>query len=92
MKLIETIKNTEKLPLLAVVAIALLFTTYEKQIGGDIIDAGIDIFLENSSGENLLIGNTANSIDLNTVKLHYKVEDSATEFFNGIMDCPRNVC
>ncbi len=85
-------KNFQKLLLLTAFATALLFTACKKEIGGELLDIGIDIFVENSAGENLFLNTTPNPIDPNSIKLIYKIGENQSEFFNGNLDCPRNVC
>ncbi|MCB0846958.1 MAG: hypothetical protein KDE26_27095 [Bacteroidetes bacterium] len=55
-------------------------------------DVGLDIFVENNKGENLLSPATANYIDWKAIRLFYLMEDQKVEIYDLNMDCPRNIC
>ena len=85
-------KNIEKLLLLTAFATTLFFTSCKEKSGGEIIDIDIDIFVENSAGQNLFLSTTPNAIDPGSIKLIYKTGENEVEFYQGNLDCPRNIC
>lgn len=58
----------------------------------NVIDTQIDVFIENSVGENLLLGSTPNAINPDSIKLQYLINGDKFTVYNSAMDCPRNVC
>jgi hypothetical protein len=85
-------KNFQKLLLLAAFVITLLFYACKKETCCGVIDVNIDIIAENSGGQNLFLSTTPGGLDPNSIKLIYKIGDDETEFYQGNLDCPRNVC
>ncbi|MEY3240871.1 MAG: hypothetical protein RIR11_2309 [Bacteroidota bacterium] len=83
-------KNAKNLLLLAI--ITTLFTACKEKNGGEIVDIGIDILVENSAGQNLFLSTTPGALDPNSIKLIYKIGGEDIEFYQGNLDCPRNVC
>ena len=85
-------ENTKKLLLLTAFATVTLFAACKEKIGGEIVDIGIDILAENSAGQNLFLSTTPDALDPNLIKLIYKVGGDEVAFYQGNLDCPRNVC
>ena len=79
---------------LSILLLAILTSCNEckEPIGPIIIDVGMDIFVENQQGENLLSPSTQGYIDWQTIKLFYQVGEDKVEVYDYNMDCPRNIC
>ncbi len=85
-------KKNAKLLLWTAFTTSLFFTSCKEKIGGEIIDIDIDIFVENSAGQNLFLSTTPNAIDPGLIKLIYKTGENEVEFYQDNLDCPRNIC
>jgi hypothetical protein len=72
--------------------LGMLFSCSKKQSNSISIDIGIEIFVFNQSGENLLLSSTPNFIKVDSLKLFYLVSGEKKEIYNKDMDCPRNIC
>ncbi len=59
---------------------------------GESVDLAIDIFLQNSSGEDLLNPNTKNSFLVNDIRVFAVENGVEKELYNPNLDCPRNFC
>jgi len=57
-----------------------------------VIDIGVEIFISNTNGENLLLGSTPNAINPDSIKLIYKLNGENYTVYNSNMDCPRGIC
>jgi hypothetical protein len=55
-------------------------------------DTGIQIFVENKSGQNLLDKNTPGYFDTDAIFLSYILDGKAKRISEGHLDCPNKVC
>lgn len=65
--------------------------TKEKSLS-EVVDIGVEIFISNINGENLLLGSTPNSINPDSIKLIYLINGEEFTVYNASLDCPRGVC
>jgi hypothetical protein len=72
--------------------LSLLFACQQKENCCTTIDVGVDIFLENTAGQNLLLNTTPNAINPAEIRLIYLLGDKEQVFYAGNLDCPTNVC
>jgi hypothetical protein len=57
-----------------------------------VIDTQIDVFIENSVGENRLLSTTINNISPDSIRLQYLINGDKFTVYNSKMDCPTNIC
>jgi hypothetical protein len=73
-------------------ALCLLASCEKQQNSGEFISTEIDIVIENNIGQNLLLEQTPNFIDIDSIKLFYQINGDKFEVYNSNMDYPRNIC
>lgn len=62
------------------------------QAKADNVDISIDIFVQDTVGNNLLTAQVAGAIDVNAIRLEYLIEQNITSVYNQHWDCPYAVC
>jgi hypothetical protein len=72
--------------------LGMLVSCNKEKSQNEVIDTSIDIFVENSIGENLLKMTTPNAINPDSINLIYLVNGNMFTVYNADMDCPRSIC
>lgn len=79
--------------LLIITGIIILFTNCTKESPvGEVFSVGVDIFIENENGENLLSKNTPNHYDENLMRVSYVINGNSFIAYDGDLDCPSMIC
>lgn len=64
----------------------------DKNMGGDVIDIGISIFIKDVNGNNLLVDTSSNAINADSIRLVYLINGSFINVYNENLDCPYSIC
>jgi len=72
--------------------LGVLVSCNKEKSQNEVISTNIDIFVENSIGENLLKETHPNVINSDSIKLIYLINGNKFTVYNADMDCPRNIC
>jgi len=70
----------------------ILVSCSKEKLKNEVVDTAIDIFVENSEGENLLVGTASNAINPDSIKLMYLINGNVFTVYDSDMDCPRAIC
>lgn len=72
--------------------LGMLVSCTKEKSQSEVVDIGVEIFISNNNGENLLLGSTPNSINPDSIELIYLINGEKFTVYNSNMDCPRGVC
>jgi hypothetical protein len=72
--------------------IAVLASCTKDKPVNEVFSVGVEIFISNSKGENLLLGSTSNPIKPDSIRLMYPINGKNLTVYNSDMDCPTGVC
>jgi hypothetical protein len=72
--------------------LGMLVSCSKEKPQNEVVDIGIEIFISNTNGENLLLGLTPNAINPDSIRLIYRLNGENFTVYNSNMDCPRAVC
>lgn len=72
--------------------LSLLFSCNKDNPSNVVISTQIDVFVEDASGNNLLIGTSSNAVNFDSIKLMYLINGTSHNVYNSDLDCPRAIC